>query len=360
MVKLTAVTVFSLCLVACRGSKGFEDLSFRVLELPVHRPGGSVSLFEVENGLVAVYADDEAASLAITDIPLESHDIPEKPPIETFSDKIAAEPALLPDFGAHAGSVIGGTLHLFYLDRKKENAPFLKWLTRAGSGPWNADVLETDSTAWPVAIVGDGGGNAVLFWIVGLSLMAHFTAGEGETREVLSPIFPGARASVSGNCFSYYDPTSRLLRLFTVRGGSVDWVEIVGGNPVQCVSRTPTGLPAVVSFSPEEKRIFLFEQTTASGAMRRTTVALSEDTHCIFSAPCLDGYVFLYDGIGKTTKANVGYLLYLLVPKGRRYERYAIMEADTPISVFSAVLDGSILYVLVQDRLAVLEVRLPS
>jgi hypothetical protein len=357
-VKTMYAGILFLCFFDCRGYDAAGMLPTRALELPFKRPSGPLSLFMAVDGLTAVFADAESASLEVVDIPIGRFE-DSRAQIAVFADKIADGPTPLPDFGAHAGGKIGGVLHLLYLDRKRENSPILKLLTRSENGPWMADVLETQSSAWPIAVVGDGSGNALPFWISGTGLFTRLQA--GAVREIISGISPGSRGSVSGNGFSYFDPVSSQLRFFSLRGESVDSSVMGNGNPIQCAGRTPAGLPAVTTYSPAERRIFLLEHTGKKGEIKKTTVALAEETRSLFFTGYRGGYAFLYDGIGKTAKGSIGYFLSLLLPVNRRYEKFAVMESDVPIADFAAVIEGSALYVLVlRKNLTLFEVSLPN
>ena len=350
--------ILILCLFNCRGYDAAGKLPIRALELPARRPSGPLSLFTAGDGLAAVFTEAESASLEILEIPLGRFE-DGKAPIAVFADKIADGPTPLPDFGAYASGKIDGVLHLLYLDRKRENSPILKWLTHAENGPWMADVLETQSSSWPIAVVGDGSGNAILFWISGTALFARLQA--GGVREIMSGISPGSSGSVSGTGFSYFDPVSGDSRFFSLRGESVDSIVMGDAGPIQCAGRTPNGLPAVMTYAAAEKRIFLLEQTGDAGQIKKTTVALAEETRSLFFTGYRGGYAFLYDGIGKAAEGSLGYFLSLLLPVGRRYEKFTVMESEMPITAFAAVIEDSVLYVLaLQKSLKLFEVSLPN
>ncbi len=357
-VKTIYTGILVLSLFTCRGPDTAGKLPIRELELPVKRPSGPLALFTAGNGLAAVFTDAESAALGVAEIPSGRFE-DEKAPIIVFEDKIADGSTPLPDFSAYAVGKIEGVLHLLYLDRKRESSPILKWLMHAENGPWMAEVLETQSSSWPIAVVGDGGGNAILFWIAGTTLFARLQ--KGDVREILAGIAPGSRGSVSETGFSYYDPASGDLRFFSIRGESVDSVVMGNGNPIQCAGRTPMGLPAVITYAPAERRIYLIEQTGVPGRVKKTTVAAAEETRSLFFTGYRGGYAFLYDGIGKTAEGSIGYILSLLLPAGRRYERFSVMESESPITAFTAVIGDSALYVLVlQKDLRLFEVSLPN
>jgi hypothetical protein len=355
----TIYTVFIvLCLLNCQGHDSAGKLPTRALELPVKHSSGPLSLFLAGDNLSAIYTDAESASLGVAEIPLGRFE-DGKAPIAVFADKIADGPTPLPDFFAYSGGEIDGVLHLLYLDRKRENSPILKWLTHAKNRPWMADVLETQSSSWPIAVVGDGDGNASLFWITGTTLFERLQA--GGVREIMSGISPGSRGSVTGTGFSYFDLVSGDLSFFSLRGESVERIVMGNGNPLQCAGRTPMGLPAVMTYAAAERRIYLLEQTGDSGKIKKTTVAPAEETRSLFFTGYRGGYAFLYDGIEKTAEGSVGYFVSLLLPAGRRYEKFTVMESDAPITAFAAVIKDSALYVLaLQKSLSLFEVSLPN
>ncbi len=351
-VKTTFAIFLSLSFAAC-GTGAGGGLEIRQLDVRAGRPAGYGSLYALDTGLVAAFSDAESASLSIAEVPFSRFSVPA--PVEaSFSDVVAKGAFGTSGFGVHAGAVVQGLFNVLYLDRRRDESAILKWLVRGRDGGWTAEVMEKGASLWPLAVLEDNDGNAVPFWISGSSIVAHFPGAESAT--ILAGASPGGYASAGRKGFSYYDPSRRALKYYALSGQTLQEVEIEDGGPVHCAGRTREGFPAVLTYSPHKKRLFLFERAANDGPMGKTTVVSAEDAHSVFFTPREEGYVFSYDAAGKD-----GYSLHLLFQRGRRYERFIVAESAVPIQGFSAVLHGNAFYALVMGGgLKLVEARLPN
>ncbi len=353
--------LLSILILGCASPRRTERLDYRSIVLAQSRAGRFTSLFDTGNSLTAVFSNWESASLTVTDIPDSAwQDSTTENPRNfrtDFSDKIDVAPIQAPDFGEHIGAMIGFSLHVLYPDRRMERRPILKWLSRSALGDWRVDVLEP--AGQPIACIANGIGNPVAFWSTD-SLLAGGKA-DSSPRIVLSPFSPAAAGCAVGEGFTVYDLTTRRLLFISAREEEIEVRDIPGGNPLHYSILTARGTLAVVTFNPSTGRILLLEQADKNDGWRRTTVAFSEDTRSLFFTPYDSGYLFLYDSLERKSAGAPAHALSLLVPHGRRYDRYTLWAAKKPISGFSAVIRANTLFVLAsREKTELLRIEIPD
>lgn len=353
---VAALLLLSILILGCAGPRRAEVLDYRSIVLAQSRAGRFTSLFDSGSSLTAIFSNWESASLTVTDIPDSAWRDSTAESARNFridfSDKIDVAPIQAPDFGEHIGAMIGSSLHVLYPDRRMERRPILKWLSRSALGDWRIDVLEPAGR--PVACISNGNGNPVAFWSTD-SLLASGKA-ESSPRTVLSPFSPASAGCAVGEGFTVYDLATRRLLFVSTRGVN----DIPGGYPLHYSILTARGTLAVVTFTPSTGRIFLLEQTGENDVWRKTTVAFSEDTRCLFFAPYASGYLFLYDSLDRKKPGAPAHALSLLVPHGRRYDRYILWAAEKPILSFSAIIRANTLFVLAsREKTELLRIEIP-
>jgi hypothetical protein len=352
--RIISFVFFPLLLAGCSGGNRTASLGSRALELPTLHAGRTASLLEAPGRLVAVSSDWESASLKVTNIPLDDHGLPLSPSTE-LTDTIDGSPTRSADFGVHASSMVGDTLNILYMDRRKAGRQILKWLSRETDGQWTVDALEPAGA--PIALIPDDRGKTAAFWATDSLLES---SGDSP-RVVLYPFSPASAGCVAGTGFTVFDLSSRMLLFISFQNGIPTARAIPGGEPVHYSTLTSQGLLAVTTYSPETGRIVLREEVPGRKEFTSTTVALSAGTTSLFCSPYRSGYLFLYNGSEHLGRGGSDFALFLLAPKGSRYERYVLLHGERPLSSFQAVVSGNILYLLIVDEtVKLLQISLPS
>jgi hypothetical protein len=320
------------------------------------RSGSTLSLASSGGSLLAVFSEWDSGTILVSEIP-EGPRLPDAAPPPAVVDRVQAGPALSGSLGLHAAGAFGGSFHVLYLDRRREDHKVLKSLTRPSSARWEIDPVEPPGE--PVAVLPDASGSAAAFWAAGSLLWKPLAAGT-DPAPLRTPFLPAGPGSAAGSAFTVYDTAARELLLVRPRGTSWSVSPVPGGGPVQCAAVSPSGGPAVAVYDPDSRRIRLLE-LKPDGGWKSSTVTIARGTRFIYACGRGGSYVFLYDGVEAARGGSPHSCLWLLARSNGQYRRSVVWEGTAPLAGAAACVDGDAAYVLLAQtaEVTLLRVALP-
>lgn len=323
-------------------------------------PGDFYSLQLVDNQLHITYTDYHTASLYL-DVVSDTDDY-----TNSFVDKTS----LLSSVEArHVYTVHHDTQHAFYLDREDEDDYILKWIHKPLSEKqWMIDTVTPAGTVISTMTDTERKGEISLIWCTRdrlyvssmpqTRLSTHEIPCSFDLHAHITRIHTPHRQGLLG-----YDEIRRGLIFVGWEDDTLHVRDIIAGGRIHyAVPDTDVSLKVLV-YEPEHKRIDLYGITHTEDAPTRIPVTMSSGTQSVFFAILEDEYLFVFDEeVQETTQHSTEKLhqLSMLYPlhessdtndiRLSRYTRAEIFHSTDPIIDFRALLDDSVLYVLLHQK----------
>jgi hypothetical protein len=365
MVKRTLYALAAALIASAGWALGAGEstmLSPAAMAFPGVRPSPFASLLRRGDSVVVVCADRDTVSLRVIAVPIAGA-LPGEAPKPIFVDKVDIVSPLGGSFGLHAAAIVGGRLHLLYVDREKEDRQLLKHVAEGAEG-WRLELVEPFGQ--PVAVLAAADGTPLDVWAPG-PLLLRGTAGEQVVRASFAArgctalLDPGPGPSG----FACWDDVSGQLLVVRAGADGVRSTAIPGAGLVFALAERPDRGLAVTTFDADSRRIILLERDAGGETFRPTTVTVCDGTNALFLAWTPAGWLFMYDEVRSSPPGRWTWDLVMLSPEPRtagrpRYRRSVLSSNPRPLAGFRALsADGSLFILEMRDELRLLKVAVP-
>lgn len=331
---------------SCRPGAAPELSPRTVLAVPAALLADSFSLAVASGVPYVAYTDRESLALVLTAAePAAGTD---------YLDRITS----IPENDSLLGSQImlgGSQLHLFYLDRRSEEAPLLKYVRKdpATGNSW-LDVLPAPGK--PVAALLGDRGEFELFLEMDQGLYWQRYPSSAPPSLLAAPFASGGPAAVLGSQadpagfrgFTVFDLLSQRLLLFRQQGAEVVATTIARFGRVHGSIFAADGTVQVLAYDPRSLRIVLFQAEAPTADFRSQPVTLSRGTSSLALVNFAGRTAFLFNEL-EASEAGP-YLISVLVPvRQGGYRKLTLHRSANPLGSFRTAQTADSLYVAFQE-----------